>query len=381
MRRTLILFVIPLAVLSGAMASPFPATAAVAETTTDSYQVSPASPKGQAAVHEVTAVLVSPAGTKRDYTRDTVIASLDKTAAYFERETDGFVRFTTVSVSDWVQPDDPSISCSDKTGVESFARKYANWTPGPNKHLMAFVPDGKQCSPVATGSLPSSVNTGGVTYIMNPLPAIVAHELGHNLTLYHASSIQCQSSWDFDATTGLPTSCTRTEYGNTTDLMGSSYAFYPLSAPSLDRLGLISHRAVPKCGATRRIPLQTMSAGAETQRVVSWDDPSHQSIKYYVQYSDKVDQSAYDGVWKSEYKVARPSGVQILRSDPQSQDGGTILVRPGDSGTSKQLVSVGEKVALSGGMSVSVASMDESSHTAEVDVTVPCPSAAAGARR
>jgi hypothetical protein len=370
MRRPLILLVLPGLLLMGAVMAAVPASSALA--TTAPYTVVRSSPAGKAAVHEVTAVLIAPAGTTRDYTRADAVTTIQDAGAYWEHESGGFIEFHAASVTDWIEPDDPSIRCTDPDAILTYALAQSGWTPGPDKDLVAFVPGGMQCGDFSSGGQGDDIDAGGTAYVTDVTPAALTHELGHNMSLHHASGVRCTAGWDFDASHGLPSSCARDEYGNTTDLMGSSYSYYPASAPSLDRLGLISRRAVPTCGATRRIPIQTMSAGFDALRIISWTDPKRPSIRYYVQYADVVDQSEYDPLWISGFKVDRPSGVQILRTDPTVPDSGTILIRPGDTGVSDELVQPGEKVALADGMSVSVVSMDETAHTATIDVTVPC---------
>jgi hypothetical protein len=380
MRRPLLLLVLPVVLVVGAMTPAVPATAAPAAAP-PAYTVRTETPRGQAAVQQVTAVLIAPAGTTRDYTRDDVIRTLGQVDAYYANETNGFIRVQTVAVSDWVEPDDADLDCADYAAVDAVAVRYAGWIPGPNRHLLALVPDGGQCGGSSNASQGDGMNSGGMVYIANMTPAIIAHELGHNLSLSHASSVQCSTGWDFDATRGLPSACTRLEYGNESDLMGSSYAFYSFSAPSLDRLGLISHEAVPTCGGARRIPIRTMSAGFGAQRIVSWADPRKPSVRYFVQYRDAADRSEYDAVWASPNAIDRESGVQVLRTDPAASTGGSILVRPGDASASKQLLHAGDRVQLADGMSVAVAGLDEVGHVATVDVTVPCaaaPAAAAG---
>ncbi|WP_435080560.1 hypothetical protein [Clavibacter michiganensis] len=370
MRRPLTLLVLPGLLLMGAVTSAVPADSALAATAP--YTVVRSSPAGAKAVHEITAVLIAPAGITRDFSRDDAITTIQDASAYWSHETNGFVRFDAASVTDWIQPDDPSIRCDDPVAVVTYALAQSGWKPGPDKDLVVFVPGGFQCGDFSAGDQGVDIDAGGTAYLTDIAPAALTHELGHNLSLHHASGVRCTTGWDFDASNGLPSSCSRDEYGNTTDLMGSSYSYYPASAPSLDRLGQLSRRAVPTCGATRRIPIQTMSAGFDAQRVISWTDPMRPSVRYYVQYADVVDQSEYDTLWSSPFKVARPSGVQILRTDPTVADAGSILIRPGDTSVSDELVRPGEKVALADGMSVSVAAMDETAHTASVDVTVPC---------
>lgn len=366
MRRTLLLLAIPAVLIVGALA---PATAASADSAP--YRVLPASPRGEQAVHEVTAVMVAPEGVDRNFTRDDVVAALQEDDAFYQSETNGFISVQTVSVSDWVQPDDPSISCKDPDAIVTFARQYANWKPGLDRDFLAIVPDGTQCAYTNSGTLSGALNDGGVMFVSSASPSIIAHELGHTFSLAHESSVQCADSWDFDASQGLPSSCTRLDYGNYSDVMGSSYNFYAFSAGSLDRLGLIQNRVVPACGDARRISIQTLSAGYDAQRIISWQDPYQPSVTYYVQYRDAIDASQYDSLWVGQ-KVERESGVQIMRTDPQMPAGGSILVRPGDDSASKELAADGETVPLNDGMSVSVVGLDEDAHVATVDVTVPC---------
>jgi hypothetical protein len=384
MRRTLTLLALPVVLLAGVLAPAASASAAgpppSASEAPAPYTVLPPAPRGAKAVHEVTAVLIAPAGTRRDYTRADVVDALRRVDAFYRSETGGLVGFTTVSVTDWVQPADAGLDCHDPRAMLAFAESQTGWKRGPDKHLMALVPDERQCGGTSNGEEPDGMDDGGRVYIANMTPGIIAHELGHNLSLAHASSVQCATGWDPDASRGLPASCSRSEYGNHSDVMGSSYAFYAFSAPSLDRFGLISHRAVPTCGATRRIPIQTMSAGFDAQRVVSWKDPVRPSVTYYLQYRDRVDQSQYDAVWRSPNKVARASGVQILRTDPSMPAGGSILVRPGDTGPGAELVRAGEHVPLVDGMSVTVVGIDETAHVATVDVAVPCGSGTSAER-
>ncbi|AJW80750.1 reprolysin-like metallopeptidase [Clavibacter michiganensis] len=336
------------------------------------YTVQPATPRGHGVIQQVTAVMVAPAGIDRNFTRGDVVAALQEDDAFYDAETGGTVRLAAESVTDWIEPDDPSVSCKDYASINRFAQQYSGWTPGPDKHLLAIVPDGTQCAYTNNSEQTDSVDAGGVSFVSSANPDIIAHELGHSFSLHHQSSVQCTSGWDFDAADGLPSDCVRLEYGNTTDVMGSAYTFYPLSASTLDRMGVVSHRAVPTCGGSRRIPIRTLSAGYGAQRVVSWADPQEPSVVYYVQYRDEVDQSEYDYLWDSPFKVDRGSGVQIIRSDPQGAAGGSTLVRPGDDSPSAELVRAGETVPLIHGMSVSVAAIDEVAHVATVDVTVPC---------
>jgi hypothetical protein len=80
---------------------------------------------------------------------------------------------------------------------------------------------------------------------------VVGHEMGHNLGLYHAHSLDC-------GTEPIGTTCTLSEYGDTVDIMGSSAGHF--SAYQKERLGWLGTGSQP--------PIQTVtSSGAY------WLDP------------------------------------------------------------------------------------------------------------
>jgi hypothetical protein len=373
MRRTRPTIICTLAVVALAATvgsgSPAPAQAA----TTAPYTVEAAAPKGEAAVEEVTAVLVDPQGLAPDYTPEDVATGLSQADAYYANETDGRVRIHAVSISDWQVPDDPSVRCDDFASINAFALEYSGFTPGPDEHLMAMVPHNDACEQFSNASEGQGVNDGGFVFIEQDIPTTLSHELGHNMSLFHASSVQCSDAWDYDEN-AMPATCARDEYGNDADLMGGAHTFLPFTAGTLDRLGLISHRVVPTCGSARRITISTMSSGFDAQRIISWADPDDPSVSWFVQYRDVVDGQEYASVYDSPYagRDVRPSGVELSRTDPLYPEATSIAVRPGDTSDTAQRLVPGDEADLRHGMSVSVVSMDEDAHVATVDVTVPC---------
>ena len=369
--RSLLLAAVAAVALAGIA---LPAQAPAAAHADAAYTLEPAAPRFTAATEEVTIVLVAPQGITPDFSRDDVITSMSQVDAYYAHETDGAIRVHVASITDWITPDDASVRCDDFDSVNRFALQESGFTPAANAHIMAVTPSSDGCLPTSNASEGQDVNEGGVVFMSKNDPATMAHELGHNMSLYHASSVQC-STWDLDASQGLPADCNRDEYGDDSDLMGvTPRTLVPFSAGTLDRLGLISNRVVPSCGDTRRIDLQTMSAGFDAQRIVSWADPVDPSVHYFVQYRDAVDGDEYLSVYPSpsrDYDVPA-SGVQISRTDPLHPEAASTLVRPDDGSSTHQRLVVGEVVPLQHDMSVSVVAMDEDAHVATVDVTVPC---------
>ncbi|MBT1634524.1 hypothetical protein [Clavibacter michiganensis] len=362
-----------LAVLALAATIASPAAAASRGTTAAPYRIEAAAPKGEPAVEEVTAVLVAPPGIEPDYTPEDVATRLSQVDAYYANETDGRVHIQAASISDWQVPDDPSIRCDDFASINAFALQYSGFTPGPDKHLMAMVPNSPSCERFSNASEGEGVNDGGFAFIDDNLPGVLSHELGHNMSLFHASSVQCSQTWDYDEQ-AMPASCARDEYGNDADLMGKANTLLPFTAGALDRLGLISHRVVPTCGSARRITISTMSSGFDAQRIISWADPGDPAVSWFVQYRDVVDGQEYAQVYDSPWAPTdiRPSGVQLSRTDPLHPEATSIAVRPGDTSVMAQRLLPGDEADLRHGMSVRVVGMDEDAHRATVDVTVPC---------
>jgi hypothetical protein len=67
--------------------------------------------------------------------------------------------------------------------------------------------------------------------------AVVAHELGHGLGLYHSHALECGS-------TTLGSSCTNIEYGDTLDMMGSAWSGH-FNAFQKERLGWLGYGGSP----------------------------------------------------------------------------------------------------------------------------------------
>ncbi|TDX78952.1 hypothetical protein EDF35_2175 [Rathayibacter sp. PhB151] len=316
-------------------------------------------------VHEVTIALVAPQGTTPSFSAEDARRSLELVDDFYNRETGGAVRFELERLIDWRSIDEP-IGCSDTGGLHDWIARTTGWQPGPARHLVAMVPPGDPCPNWANGEQPGDPDDGGRTFQGGPDAILLAHELGHNLSLFHAASVQCASSWDV----APGASCAREEYGNLTDVMGDSWLFTPLSAPTLAQLGILSDTRQPVCGAPRTTVIDTLGAGPGTPRALTWTDPQDSAVRYWAQYNDKADPRADGGAYSSPWQTPRTvSGVQILRSTGGSAE---LLQRPGDASVGNEFALAGETVALNTGMSLRVEALDATARTATVTVTVPC---------
>lgn len=89
--------------------------------------------------------------------------------------------------------------------------------------------------------------SGGTSFINGTLSTrVIAHELGHNLGSYHASSLRCA---DGTATVVISPTCTQSEYGDPFDVMGNSSKHQSaLSKVQLGFIGAASEATVTRSG-------------------------------------------------------------------------------------------------------------------------------------
>lgn len=324
--------------------------------------------------HTVTVALIAPQGTEPSFTVDDARASVTAAADYLAAETDGALTLASGGVDDWRRmPDD--TPCSWSGALQDFASSQNGWTWGDRKHLTVMVPTGDPCPNWANGHQGDWFGSGGRTFQPGTDADTLVHELGHNMSLPHAFSIQCAAAWDFSTLgAGVPAGCDRQEYGNQLDVMGGAWwMFAPFASPQLDRLGMLPKRYEPQCGKARRITMNATGQGAAGRTAVSWLDPADPNARYWVDFRAVRDAQKYKYLIDSPWAFA-PSraGLQILRTDPNITFGTTVLARPGDTSDLRQLTAVNEKVSLHGGASVRLVSVAADGASGVVEVSVPC---------
>ncbi|WP_234985968.1 Ig-like domain-containing protein [Pseudogulbenkiania subflava] len=132
------------------------------------------------------------------------------------------------------------------------------------------------------GGSPSSAWLNGALY-----RGTVTHEMGHNLSLWHAHSLECGA-------TTLGTSCTRNEYGDPFDTMGSGVVHY--NAFQKERLGWLNYGSSPKIttiesnGGTFTLePYAAASSGTKALKVLKSTDPTTgQKTWFYVEFRQPI---------------------------------------------------------------------------------------------
>ena len=130
------------------------------------------------------------------------------------------------------------------------------------------------------------VMMNGIWTLNGTAPAVLAHELGHNLGLMHANSAVC--------TTQLPIVCEQREYGDASSIMGnylSAYVTNPmiarLSATELDKLKVLPKESKAIAGESGDYKLAPVySSGINLPKVLYI--PIGSELTYSVEYRPAV---------------------------------------------------------------------------------------------
>jgi hypothetical protein len=203
-----------------------------------------------------------------DGARGTVFTGASSTNAYFKETSFGVRSLTGKLRADgdvfgWYTIPDASASCdyvswgnAARTAAQNAGVDLAGYD-----HVVHYFPRVSACRWAGVGQVP-----GRYTWINGSSAATIAHELGHNFGLHHASSLACRDRSGIPAPIG--TSCSANEYGDPFDVMGSGFRHF--SAFHKGRLGWLeaaNTATVTADGTFAVTPLETKSAGVQSLRV------------------------------------------------------------------------------------------------------------------
>jgi hypothetical protein len=335
--------------------------------------------------------IVVPKGLKADpkITDATVRAMVVKASTYWSSQTGGQVTFSTVKVLPVYTSAFACGTSTTRAGLtvsmwnEALAKlPEAN---GPGKHLVVVAPTGAEtlvgptgvgCS-FGLGSIGADPTMGNVVFVSGLTQSQLAHELGHNLGLYHSNSLRCGTSQDKPLVgTSFP-GCTATPYDDLFDVMGYSGVNYGegnLNAVHLDGMGLLPN-AVRKITSSTLVttaqitPLSTATDG----RTLKITDDS--GANYFVEYrtNSGLDTVAARNPWAPSW------GVQVLRDDPNAPPsaGSYELDATPTSAAyeyNRAIPVGGTFVAASGNVTIKVSAADTTSATVIVTYAASVPS-------
>lgn len=163
-------------------------------------------------------------------------------------------------------------------------------------HIVHYFPKAASCQFSGVGQLPGKYN-----WINASGSQTIAHELGHNFGVHHASSYRCVND---SVAVPIGGTCTANEYGDPFDVMGSGYRH--MSGYQKEKLGFLEAanlQTVSASGSFEIAPLEQKSASVQ---VLRYPIPGTTDV-YYVEYRQPF---GFDGFRATDPVV---NGVLIRR--------------------------------------------------------------------
>jgi hypothetical protein len=260
--------------------------------------------------------LVVPLGLAADasITVASARAMVAKVSGYWSSQTGGQVSFGTAQVLAYHS----AYRCGSTYGMWDEALAKMPAASGQGNHLVLVAPGGADNHGCDYGlsTIGAVEATGNEVFVSGLDQSLLAHELGHNLGLYHANSLRCNGTQDLPRVGLLFPGCQANAYDDLFDVMGYSGTNTgegSLNAVHLEGMHLLPHavREIPaNSGVTtaRITPLSTTT----DNRTLKITDPG--GANYFVEYRTSSGRDAVAGrnPWHPSW------GVRVLRDDPNA---------------------------------------------------------------
>jgi hypothetical protein len=227
-------------------------------------------------------------------------AMVAKVSGYWSSQTGGQVSFDTAQVLAYHS----AYRCGST---------YSMWD-----HLVLVAPGGADNHGCDYGlsTIGAVEATGNEVFVSGLDQSLLAHELGHNLGLYHANSLRCRGSQDLPRVGLLFPGCQANAYDDLFDVMGYSGTNYgegSLNAVHLDGMHLLPHavRKIPANSGVTTVRITPLSTTTDN-RTLKITDPG--GANYFVEYRTNSGRDAVAGrnPWHPSW------GVRVLRDDPNA---------------------------------------------------------------
>ncbi len=202
------------------------------------------------------------------------------TVSDFLRENSAQQTWLTGSVTGWYTIPVNSSVC-DGFAIEQQAKAAAQaggFVLSNYDRFLVIFPQNSACGYSGMGQVGAKPST---SWIHNSLVLrTVAHELGHNLGLYHARAMDCGN-------TTLGSSCTTQEYGDTLDIMGYTGTVGHYNAFAKERLGWLTPGNlvnVTTGGSFSLKPTSAATSEAKVLKIAKGVDSAGKPSFYYVEF-------------------------------------------------------------------------------------------------
>jgi hypothetical protein len=262
----------------------------------------------------------------------------------FFKENSSQQTWLTGNVAGWYTIPMNSNSC-DGFAIEKYAKSAAQasgYNLGNYERFLFIFPQNSACGYSGMGQIGASPSSA---WIHNSLTLrTVAHEMGHNLGLFHARALDCGS-------TTLGSSCSNQEYGDTLDTMGYFGTVGHFNGFSKERLGWLASSNlinVASAGSFYLKPASTQTTAGKVLKIANGLDANGAPNYYYVEYRQPIGFDAQ----LTNAGVVDPNnvfkGVTVRQASPSNSNSGQLL----DMTAGSNFVDM-KDAALTGGRSFS----------------------------
>ncbi len=263
----------------------------------------------------------------------------------------------------------PMIDCSLSSGggLTKLTNETANAMravgedPATYQHVLHYFPHTSACAWAGLAYQPGNK----AWYNGSSSGSVLAHELGHNFFLYHASSYACTNG--SGVAVPFSANCSASEYGDRFDPMGGGYrhssAYQKAQQGWLGKCNLVT---VSANGTFNLLPTELPSNGVQALRVAR-DLAATKTSSYYVEYRQPL--GAFDTFASTDPAV---NGVLIhVAPVPTTKEHPFLLdMNPATSSVSDAALGVGQTFSDPDGK-VKITLVSRSSSSAQVKFEFP----------
>jgi hypothetical protein len=271
--------------------------------------------------------IVTPKGSSppNAITNAQIQAQVASTSGYWSTVSAGGV---TMDIATITAPYTSAYTCSSPWSLWDEAAAKTEFPAATNTSLVVELPPNVSGCSYGLGTMGGNVNDDGMLYVSDKAFPVLAHELGHNMSLQHANTLECPSATDsaFSGGEWTGSGCNEGEYRDGSDVMAMSTPTYApfLSTPQSLRTGILADSAATLLSATGTSTVELNALGSLSGNRAAKVVDSANGVTYYVEYRVAT---APD----TRNVFGEKVGVRVLRFNPAT--GTTVLLDPTPSAT------------------------------------------------